>query len=279
MVEDSSVRRVCFLANVLRGRQATASNTCRMLNKSSFLHISQQHTPTPTSPPHPPAVASLARLPSFDPPALSYIGPGHKWKTSGAGAARRFFFLLYSSSALLGQRFVRSLPLTHAMAAYAYSTSSSDISTPRSISPSASVISGRSSQSSISNKRMSISSRRISASNPMSSVDIATIEEAMKMANLDTLRGYAQNHYGQVQQYAKTEYVSHSQAAGYQVLREPLWNKGKLILPRSPHSLDSVCGCTARLEPIRPFTAPSVSPTVWRASSPAYKPSLSRTFG
>ncbi|KAJ9151599.1 NADP-dependent malic enzyme [Coniochaeta hoffmannii] len=117
------------------------------------------------------------------------------------------------------------------MAAYAYSTSSSDISTPRSISPSASVISGRSSQSSISNKRMSISSRRISASNPMSSVDIATIEEAMKMANLDTLRGYAQNHYGQVQQYAKTEYVSHSQAAGYQVLREPLWNKGLSFTP------------------------------------------------
>lgn len=47
------------------------------------------------------------------------------------------------------------------------------------------------------------------------------------MANLDTLRGYAQNHYGQVQQYATTEYISQGQAAGYQVLREPLWNKGK----------------------------------------------------
>jgi hypothetical protein len=65
----------------------------------------------------------------------------------------------------------------------------------------------------------------------MSSVDIATIEEAMKMASLDTLRGYAQNHYGQVQQYAKTEYISKGQATGYQVLREPLWNKGKLRVP------------------------------------------------
>jgi len=117
---------------------------------------------------------------------------------------------------------------TYAMASYAsYSTSSSDISTPRSISPSSV---GRSSQSSISssNKRMSISSsRRISAANPMSTVDIATIEEAMRMANLDTLRGYSQKSYGEVRQYATTEYVPENQALGYQVLSEPLWNKGK----------------------------------------------------
>ena len=61
----------------------------------------------------------------------------------------------------------------------------------------------------------------------MSSVDIASIEEAMKMATLDTLKGYAQNHYGEVKQYGETEYISQNQAAGYQVLREPLWNKGE----------------------------------------------------
>lgn len=61
----------------------------------------------------------------------------------------------------------------------------------------------------------------------MSTVDIAAIEEAMKMANLDGLRGYAQDHYGEVRQYRTTEYVDESQAAGYQVLQEPLWNKGK----------------------------------------------------
>lgn len=72
---------------------------------------------------------------------------------------------------------------------------------------------------------MSISSRRISASNPMSTVDIATIQHAMKMANLDTLRGYTQNHYGEVRQFSNTEYISQNQALGYQVLREPLWNK------------------------------------------------------
>lgn len=65
----------------------------------------------------------------------------------------------------------------------------------------------------------------------MSTVDIAAIEEAMKLAQLDTLRGYSQNHYGEVQQYSQTEYVPYDQAAGYQVLREPLWNKGTSFTP------------------------------------------------
>jgi len=122
------------------------------------------------------------------------------------------------------------------MASYSYtnSSSSSDFSTPRSASPSSSVASARSSQSSISNKRMSISStRRISGLNPMSTVDIASIEEAMKMASLDQLRGYAQNHYGEVRQFRTTEYVPQNSAGGYQVLREPLWNKGMLIIVTS----------------------------------------------
>lgn len=124
---------------------------------------------------------------------------------------------------------------THAMASYANSstssTSSDNISTPRSISPSSSVASARSSHSSISNtQRLSISSsRRISAANPMSSVDIAAIEDAMRMANLDTLRGYAQNHYAEVHQYATTEYVPENKALGYQVLNEPMWNKGESV--------------------------------------------------
>lgn len=110
-----------------------------------------------------------------------------------------------------------------------YSTASSDISTPRSSSPSYSIASARSSQTSIS-KRMSISSRRsLTQFNPMSSVDITAIEEQMKMASLDSLRGYSQSHFGEVQQYRPTEYVSKSSACGYQVLREPAWNKGKSL--------------------------------------------------
>lgn len=49
------------------------------------------------------------------------------------------------------------------------------------------------------------------------------------MANLDTLRGYAQNHYAEVHQYATTEYVPENKALGYQVLNEPMWNKGESV--------------------------------------------------
>ena len=50
----------------------------------------------------------------------------------------------------------------------------------------------------------------------------------MRMANLDTMRGYTQNTPGEVRQHATTEYLSQNQALGYQVLNEPLWNKGEL---------------------------------------------------
>ncbi|KAI1375153.1 hypothetical protein F4677DRAFT_423301 [Hypoxylon crocopeplum] len=143
------------------------------------------------------------------------------------------------------------------MAFNAYSTASSDISTPRSISPSSSIISARSSHSSVSSKRLSLSlQRRQSALNPMSSVDISAIEEQMKMASLDGLRGYAQNHYGEVQQYRSTDYVPQSAAGGYQVLREPLWNKGLSFTPDErvsknltgliPHAMESVDTQVAR---------------------------------
>ena len=49
----------------------------------------------------------------------------------------------------------------------------------------------------------------------------------MRMANLDTLRGYNQGRYGEVHQDAATEYISQTQALGYQVLNEPMWNKGE----------------------------------------------------
>ncbi|KAI3325066.1 NADP-dependent malic enzyme [Xylariaceae sp. AK1471] len=117
------------------------------------------------------------------------------------------------------------------MAYNTYSTARSDISTPRSASPS-SIFSGRSSHTSITSKRLSLSlQRRQSAFNPMSTVDIASIEQRMKMAALDGLRGYAQDHYGEVKQYRSTDYVPKSAAGGYQVLREPLWNKGLSFTP------------------------------------------------
>lgn len=111
--------------------------------------------------------------------------------------------------------------------AYPYSASSSDISTPRSVSPaSASIVSARSSHTSIS-KRMSISSRRMTDLNPMSSVDVTAIEDKMKAAALDQHRGYASTTFGEVQQSRETTPVPEAAACGYQVLREPLWNKGQ----------------------------------------------------
>lgn len=120
-----------------------------------------------------------------------------------------------------------------ASAQYTFSSSSnSDISTPRSTSPH-STQSVRSSQSSISTKRASLSStRRTSNLNPMASVDMQALEEAMKAQQLDQLRGYKQNTYGEVHQERATEYMPESEASGYQVLREPMWNKGELkIMP------------------------------------------------
>lgn len=84
----------------------------------------------------------------------------------------------------------------------------------------------------------------------MSSVDITSIQEAMKLASLDQLRGYRQNTFGEVRQFKNTEYVSKNMAAGYQVLREPLWNKGLSFSPDErisknltgliPHVMESV---------------------------------------
>ncbi|SPN97616.1 related to malate dehydrogenase (oxaloacetate-decarboxylating) (NADP+) [Cephalotrichum gorgonifer] len=140
------------------------------------------------------------------------------------------------------------------MASYSYShsTSSSDIATPRSRSPS----SARSTNTSISLKRMSMSSRRMTDFNPMASVDLAAVEERMRVASLDQHRGYAQNHYAEVHQFRTTEYVPQSQAAAYQVLREATWNKGLSFTPEErisknltgliPHTMESLTSQCAR---------------------------------
>ncbi|KAK2936165.1 Malic oxidoreductase [Fusarium oxysporum f. sp. vasinfectum] len=61
----------------------------------------------------------------------------------------------------------------------------------------------------------------------MSPVDLSKIEQEIKMAALDQHRGYVQDHYAEVKQDRTPEYVDESNAAGYQIVREPLWNKGK----------------------------------------------------
>ncbi|CAI4213775.1 unnamed protein product [Parascedosporium putredinis] len=97
---------------------------------------------------------------------------------------------------------------------------------------------------------MSISSRRMTDFNPMASVDLAMIEDRMRAASLDQLRGYNQNSYGEVQQYKAVEYIPESQALSYQVLREPSWNRGLGFTPEErinknltgliPHVMESL---------------------------------------
>ncbi|PHH91216.1 hypothetical protein CDD83_1266 [Cordyceps sp. RAO-2017] len=99
-------------------------------------------------------------------------------------------------------------------------------------------------------KRMSISGRRLTDFNPLSSVDVFALEEAMKTAALDQHRGYAQDRFAEVKQHRATDYLAHHQAAGYQVLREPLWNKGLSFTPEErvsknltgllPHAMESL---------------------------------------
>jgi malate dehydrogenase (oxaloacetate-decarboxylating)(NADP+) len=70
------------------------------------------------------------------------------------------------------------------------------------------------------------------------------------MAQLDTLKGYSQDHFGVVKQYRTTDYVPKSSAGGYQVIREPAWNKGTSFSPDErisknltgliPHVLESL---------------------------------------
>ncbi|KAF7944604.1 uncharacterized protein EAE97_005237 [Botrytis byssoidea] len=135
---------------------------------------------------------------------------------------------------------------------YNYSTSSSEVGTPytpKSSSPTYSVAS-RSSSTTIS-KRISIStSRRNTAMNPIGGIDIAAIEAAMKQSSLDHLKGYSQTNYPTVTQSNETEYISEDSAKGYQVLREPAWNKGTSFTPEDrvnknltgliPHVLESL---------------------------------------
>ena len=71
----------------------------------------------------------------------------------------------------------------------------------------------------------------------MASIDLDALEAQMKQSSLDHLRGYAQDHFGVVKQYRETDYVPKSQAGGYQVLREPLWNRGKNWLNYSALSI------------------------------------------
>ncbi|CAN8095495.1 unnamed protein product [Discula destructiva] len=82
---------------------------------------------------------------------------------------------------------------------------------------------------------MSISSRRRTSNwNPMSAVDVKALEEAMKAQQLDQLRGYRKDTYGEVKQTKEPLYVTEltkRQAIGQNVLNEATFNKGLSFTP------------------------------------------------
>ncbi|KAM3556107.1 hypothetical protein MY1884_005246 [Beauveria asiatica] len=142
---------------------------------------------------------------------------------------------------------------------YPISTDTSDIATPRSASLSSigSRTSGRSisrfsvrSASQTSTSRLSFSAQRLTQRNTMSAVDISAIQEAMKMTALDQHRGYTQDRFAEVKQTQPTQYLSEAAAAGYQIIREPHWNKGLSFTPEErvaknltgliPHTMESL---------------------------------------
>lgn len=197
-------------------------------------HHSSQHISEPC-PSHSGPFSSSTRAQKWEPSAAPTSHLSLPAATGQPSAINPSPSSLSSSLPLTAGVFLRRRPI-RPMAYNTYSTAGSDISTPRSSSPS-SVFSGRSSHTFVASKRLSLSlQRRQSAFNPLYSVDVASIEQRMKMASLDGLRGYAQDHYGEVKQERTTDYVPHSLAGGFQVLREPLWNKGVHLISPGPQS-------------------------------------------
>ncbi|CAG9999767.1 unnamed protein product [Clonostachys byssicola] len=142
-----------------------------------------------------------------------------------------------------------SITTTAASIASSSTSHSEPIPTPRSTSPSSPIASGP--RHSNKTTPAASSGRKLINFNPMTSnVDIAAIEEGIKAASLDQLRGYAQNHYAQVSQDKETEYISRTMAAGYPLLRQPFWNKGLSFTPEErvannltgllPHTIESL---------------------------------------
>lgn len=115
------------------------------------------------------------------------------------------------------------------------SSPTSSIST----SPASTVLSTPSSSvSSLSPMRMSTSSKHIflpsgrhsTGVNTDSMGDTTSLENSFKIASFDTIRSYAQNYYAVAEQPHETEDIPRPSARGYQLLREPSWNKGEEYL-------------------------------------------------
>lgn len=261
VVSPSSAHSYSTYSPLFFSSPASTSAACRSPSRATHTSVSApdnliivdsgsvtvQHPIHPDPEPHQPPSPSPSPLPGIPSyphrrpqQQLHSAFPSHSSVTSSLSdlspEASLPFTKAASSLFSSAQLFISSLPHSFvsttperpmASAPYPYSSSSSDISTPRSSSPSPST--GRSSHTSIS-KRTSLSlARRTSNFNPMSSIDLQAIEEAMRAQQLDQLRGYRKDTYGEVKQTREPVYVSEltkRAANGIQVLSEPTFNKG-----------------------------------------------------
>ncbi|KAL2887825.1 malic enzyme [Ceratocystis lukuohia] len=67
--------------------------------------------------------------------------------------------------------------------------------------------------------------------------NVSAIEQAMQMSSLDQFKGYVQATFPEVQQANVTQYSTEAEASGYQILREPVWNKVHSIAYTQHHAL------------------------------------------
>ena len=159
-----------------------------------------------------------------------------------AGHLRRQLYLS-SHPLLLSSTIMSSYDSSSSVSSITSSPAGTNLS-----SPSSSVSSLPSMRMSTSSKRVSLSARHLGHANTISLGDTSALENSFKMASLDTMRGYAQNHYVAVEQTHDTEYVPRPNARGYQVLREPAWNKGtpsliNVVCVGKPFFFLSLSGC------------------------------------
>ena len=155
----------------------------------------------------------------------------HLWKSCSVRFQARNLNLSHVRRPVFSTIHPLILSKSHPMASFGYSSSSTSsvASTPAgtaSPSPSSSISSLASMRMSPSNKRVSLSSRSNIGGVNTALGDTTALENSFKAASLDTMRGYSQNAYAVVQQTHETESIPRPRARGYQLLREPAWNKG-----------------------------------------------------
>jgi hypothetical protein len=230
LVDPASIR-------VLGSQLLLSSDNARQLMPQLQGSLASSQTPTPTG-----AVTARTMLLKLVSTVSAITRPvpnvstvhklSHLWKSCSVRFQSRNLNLSHYLRPVFSTIHPLLLSKSHPMASfggYSSSSASSVTSTPAgtaSPSPSSSISSLASIRMSPSNKRVSPSSRNNIGGINTALGDTTALENSFKAASLDTMRGYSQNAYAVVEQTHETESIPRPRARGYQLLREPAWNKG-----------------------------------------------------